>query len=592
MSEPTLVLLCTVAALGWLAAGLVCLRRPGARSFALLAMVGGGLLACAAVGGAGGASPDIAGRVGLAAALGVLPMALVEYPSRGPREIRLIALPVLGAVTVLVVLLGPGATTLTLQLVVGCTVIGAVWWRFERAGAAERETVLWLVVVGGTAGVVSIPLAFLGPRPWVVVVLLLVLVGVPAGCAAGILGPPPLDVRAVVVRVAATGTTLLVAVATFTGLVSLAELGTAPRESVPVGVLGIAALVVAAGFHPVLVLLQGVFDRLVRGEPVDSVSTALRFGTELSGAEDPTAALDALRTTLGLPGAALESPMGTVRWTSGDPAAGAAPGRHHSVDLLVSGVPVGRLDLTLRDGESAPRSTDRAVLGIVAPALALALHARQLAEDLATSREQVVTSVEDHRRRLRAELHDGLGPTLTGVAYAADAARNLARSDPDATVGLLADLRADVGQAIVEIRRIVDGLSPAVLDELGLESALRRHAVHLHTASGERLTVRLDIGTLPALSAATEVAVYRIVTEALTNVARHAGARTATVTVAVRGPALVAEVHDDGAPAPPTDWQPGVGLTSMRARTEELGGSLEVGATSAGGRVRAALPLD
>ncbi|MEU2201255.1 sensor histidine kinase [Isoptericola sp. NPDC019482] len=580
-----------VSALAWSAAGWACLARPRARTFAIGSLAGGAVLAAACVGGSGWFPEPLADRLWLVAALGILPVALVEFPGPGPREIRAIAVPVLVMVGGAAAVLGRSPATTTLELVMLCTVVGALWWRFERADRAGREQLLWPVVAGGTAVVVAVPAGFLGTSAVVLAVQLVALVCLPAGCTAGLLGPPSVDVRAVVVRVAATATTVVVAVAVFEGLVAVLRLRSEPQDDVPAGFLALAAVAVAVGFGPVRAALHGAFDRLVRGEPVDAVSAAAHVGSELSGADDPTGALAALRGALGLPYAAVETPEGEVRWSSG-----AEVGRTYAIDLSASDRAVGRLVVGARDGESTLRSSDRGVLGVVVPTLAQALHARRLAEDLAQSREQVVTAVEEDRRRLRHELHDGLGPTLTGVAYAADAARNLLGTSPDDVERLLADLRADTGQAIAEVRRIVDGLRPSALDELGLAAALRQHATHLYSASGARLEVRLVAADLPRLSAATEVAVYRIVTEALTNVARHSGARTAAVSVAVQGGAVVVEISDDGpGAADGAPWAPGVGLTSLRERAEQLGGTFAAGplpvAGAQGGRVRAVIPM-
>ena len=95
-----------------------------------------------------------------------------------------------------------------------------------------------------------------------------------------------------------------------------------------------------------------------------------------------------------------------------------------------------------------------------------------------------MAAVEEERRRLRRDLHDGLGPTLSGVAFATDAARNQVRSDPDRADELLVQLRSDTAHAITEIRRLVEGLRPPALDELGLEGAIRQHASTLHSSAG------------------------------------------------------------------------------------------------------------
>ncbi|MGX6603272.1 sensor histidine kinase [Micromonosporaceae bacterium Da 78-11] len=202
----------------------------------------------------------------------------------------------------------------------------------------------------------------------------------------------------------------------------------------------------------------------------------------------------------------------------------------------------------------------------------------------------MVEGIEEERRRLRRDLHDGVGPRLTGPAYAADAARNVLGRDPERAAALLTGVRAEAGEAIAEVRRLVEGLRPPSLDQVGLVQALRLHARHLLRPDGRRLLVEVLVPVpLPALGAAVEVTAYRIVVEALTNTARHADGGHAVVTLRLDGDALAVEIRDDGAARGP--WQPGVGLTSMRERTELLGGSVAAGAGEDGGSVVATLPL-
>jgi two-component system NarL family sensor kinase len=230
------------------------------------------------------------------------------------------------------------------------------------------------------------------------------------------------------------------------------------------------------------------------------------------------------------------------------------------------------------------------VLTLIAPLLSQVLRARSLAADLADSRGQTIAAREEERRRLRRDLHDGLGPRLTGVAFASDAARNLVHTDPTAADEVLARLRDETATAIEEIRQIVYAMRPPALDELGLVAALRQRAQALRHADGSAVAVLVeadqDLGPLPA---AVEVAAYRIVTEALTNVARHSDADRAGVRVAVADGELRIEVSDTGSDG--GEWSAGVGLSSMRERADELGGHLVAGGTADGGRVRARLPL-
>jgi signal transduction histidine kinase len=234
-------------------------------------------------------------------------------------------------------------------------------------------------------------------------------------------------------------------------------------------------------------------------------------------------------------------------------------------------------------------SADRSVLGLVAVPLAVAVHATRLSAELQSSREQLVSAREEERRRLRRDLHDGLGPTLTGVAFSADAAANLVFSDTSRAVELLAGLRADTRSAIADIRRLVDDLRPPALDELGLVGALQQRADQMSIrADGTALRVTVSAARLPTLPAALEVAAYRIATEALTNVVRHARATTAVLTLRC-GDELEIEVTDDG--PPDRAWRPGVGLHAMQERAAELGGTFRAGPTPTGGRVHARFPL-
>jgi signal transduction histidine kinase len=226
-----------------------------------------------------------------------------------------------------------------------------------------------------------------------------------------------------------------------------------------------------------------------------------------------------------------------------------------------------------------------------------AVHEVRLREDLLRSRERLVTAREEERRRLRRDLHDGLGPALAGMAMRAEAAGELVNRDPDVASRMLDDLRQEARGALADIRRLVYELRPPALDELGLVGAVRQQAERLNDgadpgASGRAtptITIRAP-DRLPELPAAVEVAAYRIAAEALANVVLHSGARDCEVRFSGEG-GLTVEVEDDGR-GMPGDIRAGVGLTSMRERAAELGGTVEFGAGVVGGtRVRAWLPL-
>jgi signal transduction histidine kinase len=214
----------------------------------------------------------------------------------------------------------------------------------------------------------------------------------------------------------------------------------------------------------------------------------------------------------------------------------------------------------------------------------------RLTADLQRSRERLVAAREEERRRLRRDLHDGLGAQLAGLTVQAGVLRRLVTDDPAAAEELAGELRQELRGAIADIRRLVHGLRPPALDELGLAGALERLAeVTGAEPEGPRMTVQT--GDVPPLPAAVEVAVYRIVQEALTNVVRHAHARACTVRLAVDPATITVTVTDDGVGLPAGSGHAGVGLSSMRERAEEMGGTTTVQDAPGGGvRVRAVLP--
>ena len=221
----------------------------------------------------------------------------------------------------------------------------------------------------------------------------------------------------------------------------------------------------------------------------------------------------------------------------------------------------------------------------------MAAHAMRLTTALQRSRERLVRSREEERRRLRRELHDGLGPALAGMTMQVGAARAVLVAAQDGGVAdVLGGLERQLQSCVGEVRRVVDDLRPAVLDQLGLAGALRSDAAAFVTpgASGLEITVTADdLGELPA---AVEVATYRIASEALTNAVRHADARRCDITLTA-DQALTVEVTDDGKGLP-DDPTPGIGLSSMRERAEELGGTFTATRLMPRGtRIRATIPL-
>ena len=257
------------------------------------------------------------------------------------------------------------------------------------------------------------------------------------------------------------------------------------------------------------------------------------------------------------------------------------------VPLVYQGERVGELRLAPRAGERTLAPVDRRLIDDLARQAGVAVHAVQLTRDLQRARERLVTGREEERRRLRRDLHDGLGPTLASQALTIDTARLMIERDPLTAASLLLEAKAQSQAAVSEIRRVVYELRPPALDDLGLVGALKELADQF-VDTGLKVTIE-TVGQLPRLSAAVEVAAYRIVQEALTNVARHAQARTCEVKIS--GDAgLALNIIDDGLGIPDQRCA-GVGLASMRERAEELGGRCWVARNAVGGTtVTAHLP--
>jgi signal transduction histidine kinase len=244
------------------------------------------------------------------------------------------------------------------------------------------------------------------------------------------------------------------------------------------------------------------------------------------------------------------------------------------------------------------RSTVDLLVLPVPIALALAVIRDRLfqVDLLMRSRGRIVAAREAERRRLRRDLHDGLGPTLAAIGLKLDLARERAAADaPDGAdaaglAPLLDEIRTDVRSVISDVRRLARELRPPTLDSLGLAGAIGQQAVALGAGSGPSIVVEVADG-LPALPAAVEVVAYRIATEAMANAVRHAGAASCVVRLSSDRDGLVVEISDDGRGIDPGAGS-GVGLRSMDERASEVGGEVDLLARPGGGTiVRARLPL-
>lgn len=508
---------------------------------------------------------------------------------------------------------------LLLLILCTCTLVQ----RFARARGVARQQLTWF-----TAVVVGMPVIILAERllPWFpTIIASLYLPLIPAAIGITLLRGDLLTIERGASRLL-TWITLL----TCLGLVyltlagALRELFGGDDAAHERGVLVAAGLTVIL-FQPLRRRIEEGVQRLMYGEHASRYVVLTRLGQQLEQAQ-PLAGdsvlqsmVDTLREALDLPWAALSlhlpAPEGSnpasppVLLESG---VGAPQELRHALPIIYQQEQVGTLHVATRQPRDlGAGTTERQMLDDLARQFGIAIHNLRLLEqtaqlnaDLQRSRERLVLAREEERRRMRRELHDGLAPTLAALNLKAGMIRSRISRDPAAAELLLDDWRNDLRATIADVRRLAYELRPPILDEIGLLAAIRERA-HQVMSANPALRIRIDAPErLPGLPAAVEVAAYRLVQEALTNVERHAQAQQAEVALwldssdagervnstatgigtdtdpAGHGRAggwLRVAIIDDGVGLPPTGQRrAGVGVLAMRERAEELGGQCSI----------------
>ena len=350
---------------------------------------------------------------------------------------------------------------------------------------------------------------------------------------------------------------------------------------------------IAIALEPARRLVRDIVDRLVYGERDDPLALVRGVMQQMMTADDVTNLLPAVTATLGtamrLDFVAIDvrtesEPDGQRLACFGSPTANV-----ESLDLQNRDDPVGFLVIGWRDG-SGLRARDRRVLDDIVAHVTMAVMFVELTADLHRSNLAGVNAREDERRRLRRDLHDGLGPSLTGIGLGLRSVAKRLQRDAVAheTIEMLERWTCELDGASEEVKRIVRGLRPTALDDHGLCGALREFVLGLDNAIVIDLALPPNDSTLPA---AVEIAVYRITTEALTNVVRHAHASRCRVELAI-GNHVELDITDDGVGIP-DPRRSGIGLQAMRERVRALGGTLAVtGARPHGTQIHARLPVE
>ena len=381
------------------------------------------------------------------------------------------------------------------------------------------------------------------------------------------------DIELVLSRTLTYGVLTALVFGAYAGLLALT--GSIFGNTTAGGICAVAVVAVAAA--PTQRWLRERIERWVygyRSEP----HRAIRMMSERVDAADPLDLLSAITETVA------EALSVQRAWVEQDGPSSPATDVVRA-PLVHQGMPLGSLAVEIPRGRSfSPGDTQ--LLHDLAQQAAVLVRAGQLNAALMASRSRLVTTREEERKRLRHDLHDGLGPSLAAMVLKLNAAAT--RTDATERSALLAEIRDEVKDAIAEIRRVVDDLRPPAVDEVGLLGALRQRAAVMSTESLRYVVTGPD--SLPPVPAAVEVAAYRIASEAMTNVAKHSGASRCTIDIGIDG-TLKVTVTDNGRGAPRPIGH-GVGWTSMTDRASELGGSCTIASRVEGGLVVCAvLPL-
>lgn len=358
----------------------------------------------------------------------------------------------------------------------------------------------------------------------------------------------------------------------------------------------LATGLIAVLFQPLRERLQRGANRLIYGERDNPIEALARLGRQMEVVLPSDQVLPALVKTIAQ---TLKLPyVGIHQKGQSDISFGLEAENIVCFPFTFQGETTGELLASPRSPDESFSSAETRLLQNLARQAGVVVRNAQLTADLQRSRQNLVTAREEERHRLRRDLHDGLGPTMAGLALKLDAARDLVSSNLESgnkeeleeAIQLLGELKTQTQETVQNIRHIVHALRPPSLDVLGLGSALQAYIGQV--AAPRSLTIQMSTTPdhFPRLSAAVEVAAYRIVLEAITNVINHAKADNCEVFLILENDNLKMEIKDDGIGLPKARKY-GIGLNSMRERAEELGGHVELSSSSQGTRVRAEIPV-
>lgn len=379
-------------------------------------------------------------------------------------------------------------------------------------------------------------------------------------------------------------------------------------------IAAIATGVVALLFQPLRERLQRSINRFLYGQRDEPFTVLNQLGAQLENSITPDTALplivETIARTMRVPYVAISLDEGeNMRLAAetrkqenrktGIPVS-LSPTLPVSIPLRYQNETVGELKIARRAPNENFSAADMQLLENLARQAGAVAYTARLNAQLQQSREKIIVERENERKRLRRDLHDGLGPTLASQTLKLDAAIELLVDEQRETREarkILQEVKAQTQNTVADIRRIVYELRPPALDDLGLVGALRAHLAQYNAVNGLQITFDAT-SELPQLSAAVQLNAYRIVLEAVNNVVRHARAKNCVVRITENGDRrletrdLRLEIVDDGIGLS-EHFRVGVGIASMRERAEELGGTFKIEANEPNGtRVLATLQIE
>jgi len=483
-----------------------------------------------------------------------------------------------------------GLSGLALMIVFACSIAGLVSLvrRTRSARGPARAQLQWLLLsVIVTVVIAAIAFSLNGTASetlWAVAVA-----AIPAGVVIAVVRHRMLDIELILNRTIAYA--LITGFVVIGYVVAVSALGEIAAKKAGVAAVAVVALLVAAARDRV----QRAVDHALFGDRRDPYAVVDRLGQRVDAAEGPEDALEQiageLREALRLPSVAIvPNAAGARRIDVGAPVAGTV-----DLPIAVHGQPIGVLRVGRRHHGERLRPEEQSVLLDTARRAGALLQAAAFVADLRQSRERIVAAREEERRRLRHDLHDGVGPQLAGLALQLDSLTRRLGGDAENTARVQM-LRDRLRDTVVEVRRVVDNLRPPALDDVGLVEAVRQQVaayavVGAGPSNGPTPLVDVTSDSLPQLPAAVEVAAYRIITESVANAVRHGRPSRCTVSIGTVDGDLELIIADNGSGIS-HDAKPGVGLASMSDRAGEVGGTLDVQSSPTGTTVTARLPLE